>query len=384
MRLDATTYSGGEIINGLTSVIWVERYMEPGEITITCPPDPYLQEKLAPGTLVSHIDSQTVMMIETHTIDESKEGEITLEMTGRTIDVIAMENRVLTMDDPTFLSFVNGLSEEDFTYNMVEDNAWAQAAKIINEFLVSSISNTYQTYPNLEVINAVNGTEYPQSPRAFPKGTTVAKAVYDLLGSTGKGLRLIRPTRAWESNKLAFYIHDGQNKSNQVLFDWAAGDVEKARYVWSNKVYRNSAYVHTDEYTYHIGKNLMVAWDSSLYLDGIDASGWDLRVMSVDASDWKLGLTPPLSDLQKAFIRAILNARGKAELAKQKKISMIDATISSTSRYEYIHDYNIGDIVRVRGNYGVEADMRVVEFAVTSDANGDVGFPTLEEYIPET
>lgn len=386
MILNPNNYGEGRIVEGWDSVVWVERYNRPGEVTITIPPDPDLQQLLWPGQMITHVDTETIMMIETHKIDEKKNGEPVIEMKGRTIDVIAMENRILTMDDPTIFSFINGFSEEEFVYYMDEAAPWEQAITLIQDFLVASIVSPFQTYPNLSSVNAVYYTGSTVDlivPRSFPKGERVDAAVYKLLDLVDCGLKLIRPNTTYFDTTLQFYVHNGQQRD--VVFSWAEGDVEDASYLWSNRNYRNSAYVFTEKFTRYIGRNLMVnAFGTGLYLSGDPVEGWGLRIASVDATDWDPGpgWSPPMGTNEKNYVSAVLNSRGLDVLGQMKHIRIVDATIAPTSRYEYMHDYQMGDRVRVQGNYGVEGEFRVVEYAITSDKDGDAGFPTLAAYTP--
>lgn len=384
MLLNRDNYSEGRIVNGWDSVIWIERYDSPGEVTITADPDPELQSLLWPGQMITHVDSETVMMIETHKIDEKSKDKPVLEMKGRTVDVIAMENRVLTMENPTLLSFINGFSEQDFAYDMTAEQPWVQATKIIQDFLVNSILGAFQSYPNLRVINMLSPsgwTDDLKQERSFAKGTHVDEAVYKLIQTGNCGLKLVRPTSDAGSTTLDFVVHKGEDKS-YLEFSWNEGDVEDATYLWSNKLYKNSAYVFTEQFTNYIGRQLRTnPWGFGLTLTGETATGWDLKIASVDATDFKPdGFTIPLNPLQTYYMASVLNARGLDVLSQKKIVQIMDATISPTAKYDYLIDYKIGDIVSVKGNYGVDSKMRIVEYAITSDKDGDSGFPTLAAY----
>jgi hypothetical protein len=66
-------------------------------ITIIAEATTQLMEDLAIGTLISHPNTLDVMMVETHSIDTSKPGPAEIEITGRSVGGILMENRVTTV-----------------------------------------------------------------------------------------------------------------------------------------------------------------------------------------------------------------------------------------------------------------------------------------------
>ena len=65
-----SSYKNGELINGIYKKQWIERYLDPGEFTLVCTPTDEIREKLAIGTLISHIDTEEVMIVEDHEIEE--------------------------------------------------------------------------------------------------------------------------------------------------------------------------------------------------------------------------------------------------------------------------------------------------------------------------
>jgi hypothetical protein len=54
-----------------------------------------------------------------------------------------------------------------------------------------------------------------------------------------------------------------------------------------------------------------------------------------------------------------------------------DGEIAKNTTFVYERDYNLGDLVEVRGNDGGTAYMRVVEQIFSSDVSGDSVYPSL-------
>jgi hypothetical protein len=100
--------------------------------------------------------------------------------------------------------------------------------------------------------------------------------------------------------------------------------------------------------------------------------------MYVNATDYEFNPSVTGSNADFSLAERILTQRGNQALGGHRKTQFLETSINPTTRYQYRKDYNIGDIVFVRGNYGVSQLMRVVEFAEFEDETGEVGIPTVK------
>ena len=69
--------------------------------------------------------------------------------------------------------------------------------------------------------------------------------------------------------------------------------------------------------------------------------------------------------------------KGLVELLQHKQILFFDGKASGTVPYKYKQHYDLGDFVNLRGQYGVNEVMKVVEHIRTQNAEGESSFPTL-------
>ena len=97
-------------------------------------------------------------------------------------------------------------------------------------------------------------------------------------------------------------------------------------------------------------------------------TGLDHRVDLLDQSD-----ITQKSDK----VPTMLKAKGKAYLEAHKKTFLLERSVSPDIPYKYNEDYGLGDRIKVRGDYGAEGTMRVVEFIRSEDADGEQAYPTL-------
>jgi hypothetical protein len=95
-------------------------------------------------------------------------------------------------------------------------------------------------------------------------------------------------------------------------------------------------------------------------------TGFDRRVTLVDAS--QAGAIP----------QDALQAQVSMSLAEAHVTAMFDGSINQDiSPYIYGVDYNLGDIVRIAGDYGLDQKARVTEYIRSEDNTGVKSYPTL-------
>lgn len=383
--LDFTDYNNGQIINGIDSAVWVERYRDPGEFKIIGEPTEAFRRDLFIGRLISHTDTYEVMMVETHEIDESKEGTPMLVVSGRSVEAIVMENRTVNpglgpAEEPGYTQgFEIPPSEgSDFVTQTTGlpiggIATWEQVAYLINRYCVDNEPGyTDENIPNLEVqVDISRDDPYPLD--RLIKINTLYDEVLPLLESFDGGIRVERPAAPLSHDgKLWFVVHEGNDLREQVQFEYVRGDVENARYLWSAKNVRNKAYVRSKYY------GLVV--EPYFTYTGDHLTGWSNRVKHVDVSDFTNYYTGADSTIIAAMFQ-FLYFKGWDEIVKTATdMAIVDATISGTSQFRYRHQYQMGDVVFVRGNYGMEVPMRVIEYAESMDKDGESGSPTLVYY----
>ncbi len=352
--LNKTTYTNGEIVNDIDTKLWVERYRDPGEFKITCKPTDKLRTQLSRGTLISHLDTLDVMMVEDHEIEEDSEGTSIMTVTGRSVDSF-FENR---MAIPNNFGLKNVGTEAIFLYDFFSATSWSQAASLLNDQIRSPLVAAQDALPNVSIFsNSVTATETPKE-RVVDRAQ-LDVAFKNILEQTDIGIRVERPNGGF--GNLAFILHNGTDVSNFVRFDYAAGDFDKAKYFWSIRTLKNGVQV--------VGK-----YQASITRP-VGLTGWDVRMLYVNAEDYDVNPTTP-TEIDAGTRK--LASRGQEELGKNKETQLLEATISTTCKPQFRKDYNIGDVVYVVGNYGISQKMRVVEFAQTEDESGISGYPTLK------
>lgn len=364
-----TILGNGEFINGAKSVMWVERFLDSGEFEIRAPLSSRLREFLPLGTLISHVDTVEVMIVENHEIVDEDGRDPDVVITGRSFDTY-LENRIIGAN---LARGTSAISE----YIISADHPLMQVYTMINDHITSTTVD-----PNDELTNVsaytffVTPMEYTGDVRTIDRGT-VYERIREVLKVADLGIRTIRKnpfgigpmggSGAPSLTQTVFDIYFGLDRTSTVRFSWASGDFDKLEHLFSQKNVKNSAMV-VSRYCWKV-------------VD-LGPVKYDRRMMLVDASDIDGHLTAsPVGGALTALLNKLI-VRGRQTLASQQLLTIGSADISNMSQYRYRQDYNLGDLVTLDGNYGDTMTMRVVEYAEIEDENGHSSHPTLS--IPGT
>lgn len=343
-----TELSVGEMIEGYTSVMWIERYRDPSEFKIEAPLSSGLVTLLPIGSFLTHLNTTYVMMVENHEIKQPMDKDPSVSISGRCFTSF-LENRILGDQ---------ALTNEITDYVVAADQTWDQAVLLINDHIIDP-ANINGRLIGVDVNNTASGTATSEE-RTLRPGD-VHQAVLDILKVDDLGLKSVRPT---PTDPLTYFtVYRGDDVSTDVRFSWMRGDLDNVEYFYSNKKYKNRAMV-------------MGRWVQAT-INPTGALNYDQRTMYVDASwiDERQPAYPSGGAL--ALIIAAMQITGDQALKAQTNVSITQADVSENTDLRYRSDYQIGDLVTVDGDFGSSAVMRVIEYAETEDDTGAKGHPTL-------
>lgn len=430
-----SSYKPDELIEGYSSLIWTERFQEAGEFELHTPNIEETMTLLPADTLISHLGTGDVMMVETHDIDTDDSGGHTLVVRGRSLDAFLDHRWVESKYQkkrPMRKKYPAYGAAEVLLWNSLDNGSGKDVTRgdpDADEDNLNDYSwNTLDKVPNIAITHSCNislpsrnwwleeGNLYPQLLKIMLRG--------DL------GIRMLRPsdfadayivtvasglatrgdiTREFTSNitQLCFDIFDGRDRTSgqsanpRVAFNYNRGDVDNTKYLFSTAIYKTgceimSTYPPADQYREGTS-------DGSL-------TGLQRRMMGFDAGDPEFPPEPEKpDDLRKNATKAEKEAHADAidtwltkhatwknkrdriiddfktdaaddaqrALKKQRKVHMMTGDISPLAPYVFKTDYNLGDKVDLIGDYDQSVKMIVTEFIRTEDAEGDRGYPGL-------
>lgn len=355
-----TRMERGEIINGLTSKMWIERYLKNGEFTLVAPLGTGLKEFLPVGTFISHINTTEVMIVENHEIKDDQGSEAVLTITGRGLETF-FENRVVN----TNRSFpvAPGLIE----YSLSADYTWNQVVKLLSDhLLIFNLVDDNNAFDYANIETSVTGTGASVA-RTIPRGDLYT-AMLNLLKIDNLGIKVIRPG-PWSplgasSPNIDIVIHKGVDRTSSVIFSYDRGEVISSDYLQTIKTLKNAALV--------TGKWVEVAVIPA-------ATGYNRRWMFINASDIDQAQTVAPGDPTLTAIRNSMIQRGNDALMAQTLLELSKAELTKeATKAVYRVDYDVGDLITIVGDYSTTTTRRVTEYVEIEDASGERSYPTLE------
>lgn len=416
----STAYKPDMLIEGYSSFIWTERFSSPGEFELKTPYVNKIKEQLPEMSLISHLKTNAVMMVENHVITQNQDGNYELTVSGRTLDAF-LEHRFIE-------------AEYQKKRAMARKYTIAGAALVLIWQAVANGSGKDVTrakdysWPTLDVIpNTVVTDSTLSDPTASRNRYLEQGLLYtplmDMLTKGDMALRVIRPTNNNSADvvsvstalatrgtitktftsgidALRFDIYDGIDRSATVGFSYFRGDVTNPSYLYSVKDLKT------------VLERVTKAGGNDLYRNATEQaySGLQRRVGVLDAGDLEVPDEPkPPKHFRKNATRAQKNAyydkmdeyldlhdaweieqaaileefrtdtdgESAHGLAKVNRISLFTGDISPLAPYQYQVNYNLGDLVMLKGEYDETVKMLVNEYTFTEDNEGDRGFPGL-------
>lgn len=420
----STTYYPDQLIEGYISLIWTEKFQDPGEFELKSYDVARMKSILPTDTLVSHLETKEVMRVESHSIEMEGEGEDAvpvITVRGRSAYAILEDRWVegpYQKKRPMRMAYSATSALCVLLYQAVDNNQgvdltraghylWTTLDDIPNVCVTETVSTEgrirarrLEQGPLLEQFRKmmIDGdlgvrTIRPVSPN---RGTVIT--VNSAIASRGQVNRLTRT----DITELRFDVYAGVDRSATVKFSQLQGHLDKPQYLESTQNHKTVVEIMSD-----------VIEVSDVYRPGeTSLQGWRRRTVPFDAGSpeipeppekpERLGRNPTnaertqyhnqmdkyrtdLAKWRNTKETIISDFREEAALEAQRvlkehrKTNLFAGDISDLSPYKYNTHYFLGDTVLLVGDYNKTAKMVVQEYIRTEDVNGDRGIPGLVE-----
>lgn len=374
IRLDGITFKpDGILIEGYDSMIWTERYVGVGEFEMRSSQVDKHRALLPEDTLISHLGTREVMVVETSDIDEDEDGIQTLVVRGRSFESILEYRPLFNISEANSNALI---PDEDGSFAFTRGTPAQAAAFLIRYAMGIELLNHDARYDIANVTGVSYDPVDPQNTKRTFKNLLAMDEVLNFCAMGGHGLRNSRPINA--ETMLEIQVYKGLDRTtgnDPVTFSDNAGDFVKESYLWSTRDYRNVAYVFTKcdppittggfFLSGKVGRKVYAPWF-------VEGSGRSFRPLMINLS------TPAItSDFTTADRDVLLQQSGLAELAKHNKVQLLNVEITPNSKLKYGINYFLGDTVQVVANYGLKQKMLVAEHIRIEDDEGDRAYPTL-------
>lgn len=338
-----------KILDSYLSSIWTVRYDQYGDFEICAPYSKDIFDEIKLDDYIMRPNSDRMMVVEDIQIDTDAEGGNQIIFSGRSIESI-LDRRVLfdqtivvgnTQDGVKFLLDGNAISPSDekrklpIVFRKNEDSA------------VTSLETTYQF-----------------------SGETLYEAIEALCVDGSIGFRLIPDLNA---KNFIFELYSGVDRSYHqtarpyVVFSPGFDNIITSNYMSSKKEYKNVAYAAGEGE----GSERTVI---SVYSGETEASGLSRRELYVDAGS--VSSTTSDGQITESDYLDQLASRGSEELEKVKSTTYFEGEVDTSRQFVYGVDFEIGDIVQLQNEYGIEGCARITELVLSDDQNGSTSVPT--------
>lgn len=348
----------GEIINDLKSKMWVERYRQSGEFRFVANADSNVRETLPIGSFISHVDSTELMIVEDHQINDEKDKETEIIVTGRGFETF-LEHRIVGSNKgfPAIGPVIDFVIAANFTWNQV-------VGLILDHIHVDPLLDDNDALPNVQVYSEVTGNSVAE-PRSIKRGDLYDRII-EILEVDNLGLKVLRPG-PWSpaGSDIALIVHAGVDRSKKVIFSYDTGEIESSDYLWSNKKLKTSALV--------TGRWVEIRVDDHF------RTKYDRRMMFIDASDIDEAYDEQPTGAVLDAVISKMRQRGLMILAAQREIALTKTEVSKdNATISYRKDYHVGDLITVSGAYPeITTKRRISEYVEIEDETGTKGYPTL-------
>lgn len=348
-----------EIIDAYASLVWTERYNDSGEFVLTVPIDSVSADYVKEGTFLGIEESKDVMLIDTVSQKEQKIQAVGKSLTDFLKQRI-LRNTWSTAKDHWTITDIPGHVAGTIVSQMLGPGGSMDSGSVL-------VDGTNEIFPNLVVGPLAGGDS---TKLAIPYGN-VFDGVKIACDEDDLGFRLYPELTTPGNYNLRFTTYagldrtSGQSVNPWVIFEAAMDsltDIESLRSI--------AGYV-TAAYAWASGISAQ-SQIGSAFAPGTSAlTGFKRRTLMVDASDINT------SDYSSSDLATILDRRAKNALINNNYVRFTDGQLVPQNAFVYGTDYNLGDIIELRGPNDEVQSARVTEYIRAKDSSGETAYPTL-------
>lgn len=376
---DTTPMQSALSIQGWTSIMWVERFLKPGEFELIAPLASGLRDILPGGSYITHTNSREIMVVENHEIIPQQNDGPTLKITGRSLDVLLQE-RMFGYDAIDY-RVGNGTGWDKKNRLINSDNAGNQIKQIIDESITDQQKNDGMPFVGLSVVKDTPIADRTTLPamNLDVTGGTIHSLVSEIAKTNHLGFSIDRKIDPDE--KATFLISEGRDRSRRVSFSNEEGELKSADYFYSIRNRKNVVFWTSTWLQGSYPRDITpLNVPDSVRMHYLDVSDLDSDVERSEGQEDN-AIPDALTSQKRASIVSGAETRAEKQLESGHDLEITNVTIApNTIRFQFRKDYLLGDLVGVIGSYSTKSKMRVVEHVEVEDAQGTQNYPTLESY----
>lgn len=340
-------FEATDALDVFESIIWTDRYSSYGDFEGTFSSDEILSGKIKQDYYIISDESEHAMIIDDISLDTDVELGNHLIATGKSLESI-LSRRIIWSQ-----TILNGSLQDGIE-------------KLLNENVISP-SIKERTIENFFFLKSEDEAITSLKVQAQFTGDNLYDAIKELCDNVDIGFKITFN----ELNQFIFQLYAGvdrsydQEKNPYVVFSPSFENIINSNYFNSKSLYKSVALVAGEgegsaRRTVVVGK--------------VDGTGLERRELFVDARD--ISSTVEDGTLSTTQYNAQLRQRGEEHLAEYKITKAFEGEVETTQMYRYGEHFNMGDLVQLENEYGLESKVRVTEFIWSQDQQGVENYPT--------
>lgn len=329
------------IVDVYTSLMWCKRYYDVGALDLQIEATTENLSLFKKDYFISRNDDDTFFQIKAIELDTASDHDNHLIIGA--VDCKSILNQRLIWD---FVSFSGTV--ENYIRKLINDN-----------IISPTVSN--RKIDNFMLKNVKGFTETIKQQSSFDN---LGEKIIDVCKSYYFGCKV-----TFENGIFYFDLFKGvdrsqnQTENNPIVFSPEYDNLASSKYNFDSTKYKNVALIGgegegKDRKTTYVG----------------NSSGLNRYEIFVDCSSDSTNTEETITD-EEYFTQ--LKSKGTNELAKQATTTSFEGQIITDS-YKYKVDYDLGDIVTLKNEYGISVNARIVEIVETWDSDGYTLEPKFE------
>lgn len=340
------------ILDKYESLIWVDKYSEPGTFEICAYVNSDLLKFIKPDYYIQSRFSNHTMIIEDVSIESDAENGNKMKIVGRSLESI-LDRRIVWRQTNLDGNLQTGIGKLLYANVIGGDGTTSKPSIVggdgrkITNFLFVPSGDTAITSLTME-------HQYT--------GDSLLDVITSLCDESKIGYKITLS----DNNEYVFELYSGTNRSyNQnevpyVVFSPSFDNIISSNYVNRNSVTKNAGLVAgegegTSRKTVSIGT----------------ATGVSRREVYIDARSIRQ------ENLSTSKYNAKLTSYGTDKLTEiNKEKESFDGKCETTRLYVYGRDFFLGDIIQMTNEYGIEKPSRITEFTWSISTGGIETYPT--------
>lgn len=345
-----------KVIDSAESVVWCERWQTPGDFVLTMKPTKELVEYFVQNNLIlTKDDTNRAMIPERIELTTDVKSGNKLKITGYSLESMPYRRIIGQKGTVTAYSFPN--SAYAIGYYMQENIGYYWYYNTDQKHPANDDSR--YNYINYLRPEPGGGATTNRTFEMQPFGENLGQLIADICIASQLGWRI----RLDKKKKLMFYaLTDTADKSKEIVFSSDFGNLGSTSYVYDKSTYYNDIIVGGEGE----GDDRKVGYGITSPRYG--QFGILRRQAFIDANSISSKSTSTTGET--IDYQALLISIGRQALWDNTTTEELEGEALPDSQFKYRRDYDLGNIVTIKNDFGISRKAIISEVVETEDASG--------------